>query len=185
MIDANEFFELESQIAWGCTDPSRQKAFLKQLESSPTTLAIGENEFGCTLLMAAAEAGNLEVVQQLCRLGSNAGAIASTGDTPLICVIRGAVNDPAPETRSAIIDTLVQYGANPNQLGWQGCSALHCAVIYGLKDLVHRLLLGGADPLVRLCDPPSDENAIELAESCRFRGNDQQRQAILDLLKHV
>ena len=47
----------------------------------------------------------------------------------------------------------------------------------------NQLLLGGADPLVRLCDPPSDQNAIELAESYRFQGNDQQRNAILTLLK--
>ena len=182
VIDTDEFFELESLINWGCTDPSRQMTFLKLLQSSPA-FATDTDEFGITLLMFAAEAGNLEAVQQLCRLGADAGALASTGDTPLICVIRGYSNEQEIKASSAIINTLVQHGGNPNQLGWQGCSALHYAVIYGLTALVHQLLLGGADPLVRLCDPPSDQNAIELAESYRFQGNDQQRNAILTLLK--
>jgi ankyrin repeat protein len=187
MIADDDFYELESHMRWGCADPSRQLAFLNRLRSS-TALAVDANEFGTTLLMVAADAANLEAVQQLCLLGANAKALASTGDTPLICAVRGAMDD-APEvrlteTRAAIIDTLVQYGADPNQLGWQGCSALHYAVIYGLKDLVYRLLLGGADPFVRLCDPPSEENAIELAKSRRFRGDEPQRQAILALLTH-
>jgi ankyrin repeat protein len=190
MIDSNELFEVESHIRWGCIDSSRQMKLFKLLQSSPS-LATDADEFGTTLLMIAADAANLEAVQHLCLLGSNSGALASTGDTPLICVVRGALDDPpgsrSTETRTAIIDTLVQYGANPNQLGWQGCSALHYAVMYGLTDAVHRLLLGGADSLVRLSDPPSDDNAIELAQSHRFRGSDQQRQAILALLteKHV
>ena len=183
MIDTEEFFEIEALINWGCTDPSRQMTFLKLLQTSPA-FATDSDEFGITLLMFAAEAGNLEAVQQLCRLGADARALASTGDTPLICAIRGLSNEQETKARSAIINTLVQHGGNPNQLGWQGCSALHYAVIYGLTDLVHQLLLGGADPLVRLCDPPSDENAIELAESYRFQGNDQQRNAILTLLKN-
>lgn len=183
MIETDKFLELESLISWGCTDTSRQMTFLDLLHSSPS-LATDTDEFGTTLLMSAAEAGNLEAAQQLCRLGADAGALASTGDTPLICVIRGFSNGQETKARSAIINTLVQHGGNPDQLGWQGCSALHYAVIYGSTDLVHQLLLGGADPLVRLCDPPSDENAIELADSDRFRGNEQQRRAILALMKN-
>ena len=188
MTCTDAFSELASHISWGRIDPSHQTKALQTLQSRPS-LASDENEFGESLLMVAAEAANQEVVHQLCLLGSNTRALASTGDTPLICAVRGAYDEPPgteiTEARAAIIDTLIQFGADPNQLGWQGCSALHYAVIYGFVELVRHLLLGGADPMVRLCDPPNDESAIELAESGRFYGSDQQRRAIIGLLKHV
>jgi ankyrin repeat protein len=182
MIDTNVLSELERHIRWGCTDATRQLAFFNKLESSPN-LATDADEFGTTLLMIAASAANLEAVKHLCLLGSNASALASTGDTPLTCTIQGARDEPPSfEARSAVIETLLHYGANPNQLGWQGCSALHQAIIYAFPTLVQTLLLGGANPSVRLCDPPSEEDAIELAQSRRFRGTEQQRLAILALL---
>jgi ankyrin repeat protein len=188
MISADAFSELASHINWGRVDLSHQTKALQALQSCPA-IATDEDEFGETLLMVAAGAANLEIVNQLCLLGSNACALASTGDTPLICAVRGAYDEPpeaeTTDARAAIIDTLIRFGADPNQLGWQGCSALHYAVMYGFVDLVRHLLVGGADPMVRLCDPPSNESAIEIAESKRFYGSDQQRQAIIALLKHV
>jgi len=188
MNSADAFSELESHISWGRVDPSRQTKALQAIQSSPV-LATVEDEFGHTLLMIGAEVANVEVVNQLCLLGSNARALASTGDTPLICAVRGAYDElpevAITEARAAIIDTLIQFGADPDQLGWQGCSALHYAVIYGFVELVRHLLIGGADPMARLCDPPSNESAIELAESERFYGSDQQRHAIIRLLKHA
>jgi ankyrin repeat protein len=178
MMSVDTFSELESHIRWGCVDSSRQTKVFQTLQSCPA-LATDEDEFGQTLLM---------IVNQLCLLGSNTRALASTGDTPLICAVAGARDDPpeaeVSEVRSAIIDTLIQFGADPGQLGRQGCSALHYAVIYGFVELVRHLLIGGADPMVRLCDPPSDESSIELAESDRFYGTDQQRHAIIGLLKN-
>lgn len=188
MISADAFAELGSHINWGRVDLSHQTKALQALQSSPA-IATDEDEFGETLLMVAAGAANLEIVNQLCLLGSNVRALASTGDTPLICAVRGAYGETpkaeVTEARVAIIDTLIRFGADPDQLGWQGCSALHYAVMYGFVELVHHLLIGGADPMVRLCDPPSKECAIELAESKRFYGSEQQRQAIIALLKHA
>jgi ankyrin repeat protein len=185
MHPTDVFSELESDICWGPSKPARQTKILQALQINPA-LATDEDEFGHTLLMYAAQAANLEVVSHLCRLGANTQALASTGDTPLICAVGGADNEPpeadTTEARAAIIETLIQFGANPDQLGWQGCSALHYAVIYGRVALVRQLLLGGADPTVRLSDPPSDENAIELAESGRFYGSEAQRLAIKGLL---
>jgi ankyrin repeat protein len=186
MIDPDEFFEIESLIEWGPTDPSRQAEFVARLRSCPG-LATGTDGFGNTLLMSAAEAANLEAVRALCLQGADAGALAETGDTPLICAVRGLLNDspeaPSLDTRAAIVLALIEHGADPNRLGWQGCSALHCAIVYGAVGLVRALLAGGADPQVRLCDPPSREDAIELAESGRFHGSDADRQQIIFLLK--
>lgn len=188
MNSTDAFSELASHISWGGIEKSHQMEVLQALQSCPA-LATEEDEFGETLLMIAAEAANLEVVNQLCLLGSNTSALASTGDTPLICAVRGAYDESpeaeVTEARAAIIDTLIRFGADPDQLGWQGCSALHYAVMYGFVELVRHLLLGGADPRIRICDPPSHESAIELAESERFYGSEHQRHAIIALLKNA
>ena len=186
MIDDDTFCELECHISWGHDDPARQALFLEALRNSPA-LAGAEDEFGSTLLMTAAEAANLEAVRELCRAGANPRALASTGDTPLICAVRGFMNDAqgnsTESVRAEIVDVLIQHGADPNQLGYQGCIALHYAVIYGLVELVRHLLRGGGDPAVRLCDPPSEENAIELAESGRGTRTEAQKREIIRLLK--
>lgn len=188
MNSADVFSELASHISWGRIKKSHQVEALQALQSSPA-LATAEDEFGETLLMIAAGAANLEVVNQLCLLGSDVSAVAATGDTPLICAVRGACDESpeaeVTEARTAIIDTLIRFGAAPDQLGWQGCSALHFAVMYGFVELVRHLLVGGADPKARICDPPSNESAIELAESERFYGSENQRHAIIDLLKRA
>ncbi len=188
MIDSDDkFSELESAIRWGCVDPLLQAGLVAMLEHTPALVSLSD-EFGETLLMIAADAGNVEIVHKLCALGADSKALSLTGNTALIAVVGGARDDASGtegiKLREDIIKLLLEYGAEPNQLGYQGCSALHYAVMYGQTELVQCLICGGADPKVQLCDPPDNLDAIALAESARFYGNEAQRQAIVRLLKN-
>jgi len=185
MIQEREFSELENLIRWGGSSFPHQEVFIARVQAQPA-LAKDADAHGTTLLMVAAEVANLDAARLLCRLGADVNAEDLSGNNPLICVVQGGRDDLAQDnnffTRSTIVDQLVRSGANPNKLGYQGCSALQCAIIFGQVNLVERLLLGGGDASQRLSDYPSNEDAYELVKSNRFRGSDSQREAILCLL---
>lgn len=188
MINSAEMSGLENLIRWVNSD-LYQRRFEEQLRACPV-LAIEKDEFGTTLLMVAADAGNISAVRCLCESGAEVNAVSESGEIAIINVVRGLQNERARfdmecEIRIEIINYLVSCGANPNALGYQGCSALHWAIIYGYVDFVKCLLSVGGDPNVRLCDPPSCESGYDLVNSSRFRGTNAQRKYISDLLGGV
>lgn len=181
-----EIAEFEALIRWGSVDAPRQQQLIEALQKHPQ-LAREADEHGVTLLMIAAGAANVAATELLCRLGSDTNAMSHAGETPLINVVReldseGRTSPDEMRARSRVIDHLTSNGADPNLLGYQGCSALHWAIIYGQVKIVDHLLRSGARPEIRLNDPPDDESAGELVSSRRFRGNELQRKLIADLI---
>lgn len=187
MIDRNDLSNLESMIRWGTVDEARQKYFEDQMADRPE-LAKFSDEFGVTLLIVSAGAGNFVATKLLCTLGADANACSDVGETPLINVVReaGAEGEQSMEeirARLNIIDCLALYGADPNFLGYQGCSALHWSIIYGQVRFVERLLQVGARPEIQLNDPPDHQAANELVKSSRCRGTIEQKRLIAELLE--
>lgn len=185
MINSVEMSGLENLIRWVNCE-RHNKIFEEQLRLRPI-LAKEKDDFGMTLLMIAADAGNISAAKLLCNLGADVNAVSESGEMPLINVVRGMDGEKSRfegecETRMKVIDCLATCGANPNTLGYQGCSALHWAIIYGRVEFVKCLLSFGGDPGIRLDDPPDCENGYELVNSSRFRGTSAQKKRIFDLL---
>lgn len=155
-------------------------AALSAVEHMPGIASITD-EFGTTALMLACDHADLLLVERLCSLGSDVNARADTGETPLVNLIRAASFGEA-RSPEACARLLLVHGADPNRRVYDGCSALHQAIIHSQVDLVRLLLDFGADPGVRIDDGPSQENALELARSKRPQGEVQDRRAIVDLL---
>jgi ankyrin repeat protein len=185
MIDCGDLSILESLIRWGVVDASRQRRFEEYINNQ-LELVKCSDRFGTTLLMLAAGAGNFEATQFLCALGADANALSHAGETPLISLVREAEIEQSGEeilARIRIIDCLALHGANPNLLGYQGCSALHWSIIYGQVKFVDQLLRVGARPEIRLNDPPDHQTASELVNSTRCRGTNTQKKLIAELLE--
>ena len=142
-----------------------------------------QNEDGTNLLIETAGIGNTSVIEVLCELGSDINLVDSLGETALINTIRSAAFQTIDkETQLLNMKILLDYGANPNQLAYDGCSALHQAVIFSQLEAVQLLFCNHADAFVRLDDPPSQENSIELVKSTRFRGTKQEQNDMYNLL---
>jgi uncharacterized protein len=156
------------------------------IESALKMIASGDigvqiyDEFGTTPLIDASYYGDYEIVEALCGLGADVNARASTGETPLVNVVRGAAFSEASKPLECA-SLLLQCGANPNSLVYDGCNALHQAIIHVQVDLVELFLKFGADPRVCIEDGPSKENAFELAESGRPQGQREQLNLMIDL----
>ena len=67
---------------------------------------------------------------------------SALGETPLINVVRGAAAEVAKEPVAAARQ-LLERGADPNVLAYDGCNRLHQAIIHSNVDLV-RLFLASA-----------------------------------------
>jgi hypothetical protein len=87
--------------------------------------------------------------------------------------------------RVHMANLLLEAGADPNALGYQGCSALHYSVIHAQAALCGCLVRGGADPRRRIEDSPSNENSYELLVSPRFRGTTAQRSELSRVLQGI
>jgi uncharacterized protein len=124
---------------------------------------------GCTALYRAAEAGDMEVIRALLAKGANPN-INGMGFTPFLVAAgvtpgggRGGGAPSTSATNTALLDLLLQHGANVNAQvtgtrsysmrvsynpppNKEGTSALHGAVQAGRTDLVRYLLGKGASP---------------------------------------
>jgi uncharacterized protein len=156
------------------------RAALSAINRFPGIASITD-EYGTTALIAACGHSDLPVVERLCALGADVNAHADTGETPLVNVVRAARFGEA-RSPEACARLLLTQGADPNLRVYDGCSALHQAIIHSQVDLVRLLLEFGADPSVRVDDGPNQEDALQLAQSERPQGDIQDRQAIVDLL---
>ena len=187
-VSDEDFSYLESLIRWSIVDPLKEKEFVDTLANKPY-LAQESDSDGQTLLMIAAEEANAKLVQFLCGLRADVNAVSALGTSPITSLVLGAPHkgktDPRENERVKIAKELICKGADVNKLIHSGCNALHLAIIYARVNLVRIFLQVGASPFSRLCDPPSEENAIELAQSGRFQGSEEQRQEILTLLSNI
>ena len=101
---------------------------------------------GKSLLHAAAEGGNEQVVSALVRAGANKDMSAKTqynGRTPLHVAVRGG--------HVAAAKVLMLAGADVNVLDAGNDGPLHLAIRSGHEVLAKDLLLRGADPSLRDC----------------------------------
>jgi uncharacterized protein len=123
---------------------------------------------GCTALYRATEAGDMDVIRALLAKGANPN-INDMGFTPFLVAAgvtpgaRGGGSAPNTAPNTALLDLMIQHGANVNtqvtgtrsysmRISYnpppnkEGTSALHGAVQAGRTDLVRYLLEKGAAP---------------------------------------
>jgi ankyrin repeat protein len=164
-----------------CSSRADGQEVIKQILISNPAFASYADSDGTTALMILSGCGPTQLVRTLCELGANVNKVSCLGETALINAIRAAAFGMSKDAVSTV-QLLLEYGADPNLIARDGCNALHQAIIYSQVGLVEMLLAHGADPLVRLDDPPSIENALELARSGRVRGTRTEKSEIIRLL---
>lgn len=181
-IAADFFSHLEELIRWGMVDAIRQQDFLLLLHAQPN-LAYECDKHCVSLLMLAADAGNKEAIKALCNLGADVNAISCGSETPLInAVRRESAGDVDRKLTLEIVQILLGYGADPNLIGFQGCSALHWSVIEGDASIVEILLRYKGD--VGLCTADRIPMSImDILGSGRFRGTVAQREGVAKVIK--
>jgi peptide-methionine (S)-S-oxide reductase len=91
-------------------------------------------------LAAAAKAGNAAAVRRLLRDGANPDGVPADRGPPLW---QASASDAPAAARLAIVDALLEAGANPRRDG-AGETALHAAARRGPLALVERLIVGNA-----------------------------------------
>uniref|UniRef100_A0A0G4FXP6 Uncharacterized protein n=1 Tax=Chromera velia CCMP2878 TaxID=1169474 RepID=A0A0G4FXP6_9ALVE len=101
---------------------------------------------GCTALMRAVSAGNVQVVEMLVRAGADletrGGGRGNEGFTALVY----GITCTAPQLRAPIIRFLVSAGANVNAQNQNGRNVLMHVVYSGSLEIFDFLLSSGADP---------------------------------------
>jgi hypothetical protein len=122
-------------------------------------------------LAQAARAGDVEAVRRLLRGGAKPDGEGGEGGPPLWQACASEASDAA---RLAIVDALLEAGANPRHDG-AGETALHAAAARGPLALVERLIIGNA-----LEWQPDRKGRIALALAQRSRAKDKA--AIVALL---
>lgn len=112
---------------------------------------------GRTLIDAAVEGGNADVVSALLRAGSGPDVnVDAAKRSPLHASIRSG----QPEAAKA----LLAAGADVNHFDRQDmCTPLQAALFRGCEDLVTHLLIGGADPNDDLSAPDGGGTSLHLA----------------------
>jgi len=103
---------------------------------------------GDTALHIAAAAYAPDVARELIRLGASPRARNRMGAEPLHYA---AVGNPGsrhwdPVAQAAVIDVLIDAGADPNAVDKRATAPIHCAVRTRCAAAVHVLLAHGADP---------------------------------------
>ena len=137
----------------------------KLLSIGMVDVNITEPSLLCTPLIIAAHHGNQDMVQLLFDSGADLNKADRGGFTPLhhaagygkIDTVRLLINlgaEPqltkaANKNWKAIIQVLLQAGANPNMTDLKGECPLHVATLEDYKDIVHLLLQHGAKPNMR------------------------------------
>jgi ankyrin repeat protein len=179
-MNCADFDDFPERIERGSSRVDAREAIKRILVGNPVLASCADSD-GTTALMVLSEFGPAWLVRALCELGADVDKVSLLGKTALINAIRAAAfgqsRDDVPAAR-----ILLGHGANPDLIAWDGCSALHQAIIYSQVVLVKMLLDHGADTSARFVDPPSTENALELARSGRVRGTDAEKFEIIQLL---
>lgn len=180
-IESVMFSRLEGLIRCGGGDLIRSREFLSVLRAQPA-LARQFDEFGASLMMIAADAGNMAAVEALCDLGGDVNAVSDSGETSLVNAIRFKPEDDfAWREKIEIVRALFKYGADPNLIAFQGCCALHWAVIEGDPLVVDIVLRNKGNPDL-FTEDRFPVTAMEILRSGRFRGCVSQREMIFELL---
>ena len=145
---------------------------------------------GATALHAAAFAYDHDTARDLVARGANIGARDRRGAEPLHAAVIGEPGAPNwnPARQRAVIEYLVDAGANPNAVALGGVTPLHRAVRNRCSAAVEALLRTGADPRTANDhgSTPSD-----LARWTTGRGGvgsqaaKTEQQIIIDLLKRA
>jgi ankyrin repeat protein len=107
---------------------------------------------GATPLISAASVNNLDVVFALLDAGADP-FIATEQNTTALMVAAGAAASPADSftddavvAATNIVKRLVELGANVNEVGPFGWTALHAAAYQGRNDIIRILVENGANP---------------------------------------
>ncbi len=114
-------------------------------ESIAAALARGANvnetgEDGETVLMLAAEGGDVEAVKALLTAGANPNLQDSDGEVALGAYLE-RLSEPLP-----VVEALLERGANPSAANEEGVTPLMYASRSGSPDMVEALIKAGADP---------------------------------------
>ncbi len=123
-----------------------------QVYEKRTAVTVTEIELqGATPLFLAAEVNNLDVIKALVDAEADPLLASERGTTPLM-MASGAGTDvqrarERPTNGSMAVQTakyLVEHGADVNQAGQYGWTALHAAAYQGLNDVIEYLVSKGA-----------------------------------------
>jgi hypothetical protein len=103
---------------------------------------------GDTALHAAAFAYDVELARELIARGADIGARNRRGSEPLHAAVIGVSGSTNwnPTAQRAVIELLIEAGANPNATAAGGVTPLHRAVRNRCSAAVDQLLRAGADP---------------------------------------
>jgi len=145
---------------------------------------------GDTALHIAAAAYTLDTSMQLLAKGANVRARNRRGAEPLHYAVDGIPDSPGwnPAAQEAIIECLLEAGADPNATDKSSVTPLHRAVRTRCAAAVRALLVHDANPRL---PTGSGSTPLHLAVQNTGRGGsgssasrEQQREIILLLLKH-
>jgi ankyrin repeat protein len=138
-------------------EPDRAKAAAEleysQGQNDRRRIASTVNEvslMGATPILLAAEVNNLDVIKALVEAGGDPLLATEQGTTPLMLAAGGGTDIQRmrpPEERAMAIETvkyLVEKGANVNDAGQYGWTAMHSAAYQGLTDVIDYLASKGA-----------------------------------------
>ncbi len=107
----------------------------------------------------------LRFIRTLLEIGADPTPTDHAGFPPLLAALSKSRSRAGASARPDVIEVvelLLSFGADPNQRGVNGYTALHMAVAEGNLKAVEVLLLAGADPRCRT-GIDEDETARELA----------------------
>jgi ankyrin repeat protein len=145
---------------------------------------------GDTALHIAAAAYDVEISKELLAKGANVRARNRRGAEPIHYAVDGNPNSHTwnPTDQEAIVECLIEAGADPSSPDKGGVTPLHRAVRTRCTAAVRALLVNGADPRGK---NGSGSTPLHLAVQNTGRGGtgtsasrEQQREIILSLLKH-
>jgi len=145
---------------------------------------------GDTALHIAAAAYAVEISKELLAKGANVRARNRRGAEPLHYAVDGIPDSPGwnPAAQEAIIQCLIEAGADPNSTDKSGVTPLHRAVRTRCAAAVRALLVNGAGEWL---PNGNGSTPLHLAVQNTGRGGsgssaarEQQREIILLLLKH-
>jgi hypothetical protein len=145
---------------------------------------------GDTALHAAGFAYDHEMARELVARGADVRARNRRGAQPLHAAVIGVPGTPNwdPPRQRAVIEYLIDAGADPDAAAAGGVTPLHRAVRNRCSAAVETLLLAGADP-----DPTNDRGSTpsDLARRTTGRGGTgsaaakAEQQIIIDLLRRA
>jgi ankyrin repeat protein len=127
---------------------------VQQLVETNKSLAKAYSKDGWTALHLAAFFGHKEIAQAMLNAGAEVNAVTKNAmqNQPLHAATAGR--------HGAIVELLLQHGANPNARQHGGWTALHAAAQAGDAALIRLLLQNGADPGARA---ENNQTALDLA----------------------